>query len=119
MNQTQTVDRNDWAAFAAEFTKMHEGKTARLEALDSDSGDQYAAENLPFQGMSLESKGSEAGSLILMLGTEEADHIERIIQAPPCLRAHEPPTEPGLQIEAGGGEPTLLLHLTPLLAITG
>ena len=110
-NNTQNIERGEWAAFAEEFSKQHAGATASLESVGADEGDQYAAENLPFVGMTLESKGSAAGSLVLMLGTESADHIERLIAAPQSLMVHVTPVgETVLEIKASD-EPTLLLHL--------
>ncbi len=110
-NDTQEIERGEWAAFAEKFSKQHEGATATLEAVGSDVGDQYAAENLPFVGMTLERKGSDAGALTLMLGTEGADHLERLIAAPQSLRVHVSPNgETVLEIKADD-EPTLLLHL--------
>ena len=117
MDQTQTIDKGNWAAFAEDFSKQHAGETATLEMVGSDVGDQYAAENLPFVGMSLESKGSDAGSLVLMLGTEGEDSMERFIAGPKSLQVHVTPEgETVVEIEAED-EPTLLLHLTPLTAL--
>jgi len=117
MNQTQTIERGDWAAFAEEFSKLHAGENASLEMIGPDIGDQYAAQNLPFVGMTLEAKGSAAGSLTLMLGTEGNDHLERLIAGPQSLEVHlTPEGETILHIQAAD-EPTLLLHLTPLVAL--
>jgi hypothetical protein len=110
-NETLEIERGGWAAFAEDFSKQHGGETATLESIGADDGDQYPAENLPFVGMTLESKGSAVGSLIVMLGTEGAEHIERLIAAPKSLRVHvSPGGETTLEIEADD-EPTLLLHL--------
>ena len=117
MNETQTIERENWAAFAEDFSKQHAGETASLEMLGTDTGDQYAAENLPFVGMTLEAKGSDAGSLVLMLGTEGPDHLERFIAGPKSLEVHVTPDgETVLKIEADD-EPTLLLHLQALAAL--
>lgn len=117
MNQTQTIERGDWAAFAEDFSKQHAGANASLEMVGSDIGDQYAAENLPFVGMTLEAKGSAAGSLTLMLGTEGPDHMERLIAGPQSLEVHVTPEgKTILQIQVAD-EPTLLLHLMPLTAL--
>ena len=116
-NETQIIDKSDWAAFAEQFSEQHAGETATLEMVGTDVGDQYAAENLPFVGMSLEQKGSDAGSLVLMLGTEGEDSMERFIAGPKSLQMHVTPEgETVLQIEAED-EPTLLLHLTPPAAL--
>ena len=117
MNETQEIERSEWAAFAEDFSKQHAGETATLEAIGIDAGDQYAAENLPFVGMTMERKGSDAGALVLMLGTEGADHMERLIAAPQSLQVHVTPDgETVLKIKADD-EPDLLLHLLPLTAL--
>jgi|GEM_PF-1176460 len=117
MNQTQTIERGDWAVFAEDFSKQHAGENASLEMVGSDIGAQYAAENLPFVGMTLEAKGSAAGSLTLMLGTERPNHLERVIAGPQSLEVHlTPEGETILKIQATD-EPTLLLHLAPLIAL--
>jgi hypothetical protein len=116
-NQTQTIDRGNWAAFAEDFSKQHAGETATLEMIGTDVGDQYAAQNLPFVGMTLESKGSDAGALVLMLGTEGDKNMERFIAGPKSLKVHVTPEgETIVEIEAAD-EPTLLLHLMPLAAL--
>ncbi len=112
-NDTQEIAQADWATFAAEFTKEHRGKIATLEALDTDLGDQYAAENLPFVGITLETKGSDSGALIVTLGTEETDTLERSVQSLKSLRVHATEAETVLQIQSNGEEPTFLLHLMP------
>ena len=117
MNETQNIDRSEWATFAEDFSKQHAGESATLEMVGSDVGDQYAAENLPFVGMTLEAKGSDAGYLTLMLGTEGKDHMERLIAGPQSLEVHVTPNgETILQIKAAD-EPTMLLHLMPLVAL--
>lgn len=117
MNLTQTIKRGDWVSFAEGFSKQHAGELAALEMVGLDSGDQYAAENLPFVGMTLETKGSDAGYLTLMLGTEGSDHLERLIAGLQSLEVHvTPDSETILQIKATD-EPTMLLHLMPLTAL--
>jgi hypothetical protein len=117
MNETQTIERGDWAAFAEDFSKQHAGENATLEMVGSDVGDQYAAENLPFVGMTLEAKGSEAGSLTLMLGTEGTNHLERLVAGLQSLELHVTPDGGTvLQIKAAD-ETTMLLHLAPLTAL--
>ncbi len=116
-NETQEIERGEWAAFADNFTKQHAGASATLEMVGTDVGDQYAAENLPFVGMTLERKGSDAGALTLMLGTEGNDHLERLIAGPKSLKVHVTPAgETVLEIMAED-EPTLLLHLQTLTAL--
>lgn len=114
---TLEIGREEWPSFLDEFSRQHQGEMATLEAMSEDVGDQTETP-LPFGGISFDAKGSAAGTITLMLGTERGDHIERAVAAPTHVRlklAGEA-TPLVLEIEAEG-EPTLLLHLEPCLAL--
>ena len=118
MENEQEIEQSQWAAFAEEFTRHHAGETASLESLSSDAGDQLAAENLPFVGLTLETKGSAAGTFSLSLGTEENSHMDRTISGPRSLRLHQNAQTGAttLKVEAEDDE-VLLLHLQPMTAL--
>ena len=114
---TQQIPRNEWPAFFDSFSRQNEGALASLESLSADIGDQQT-QTMPFQGISYESRGSDAGAIIIMLGTEADDHLERTISNPTTVYL-KPAGEAGptvLEIEADG-EPTVLLHLAPAIAL--
>ena len=45
---------------------------------------------MPFQGISYESRGSDAGAIIIMLGTEADDHLERRSPNPSAVNSSLP-----------------------------
>jgi hypothetical protein len=108
---TQRISRADWPTFFDTFSHQNEGALAALETLSDDIGDQQT-EALPFQGISFETKGSDTGAIIIMLGTEASSHVERVIPAPTAIYL-KPDGEAGpavLEI-LSEGEPTTLLHI--------
>ena len=114
---TQTINRDDWASFFDTFSHENEGALAALETLSDDDGDQQT-QALPFQGISFETKGSDTGAIIIMLGTDASSHIERVITAPTAVY-FKPDGEAGpavLEI-LSEGVPATLLHLQPMAAL--
>ena len=111
------IERDRWQDYLDEFSKRNRGRAARIEVLSEDLGAQEAAEMLPFEGISFESKGSLAPSIEIMFGgTGAADsrHLTRtVIEARrivPKLGADG--REEALEIEAGDGTRTILVFET-------
>lgn len=48
MTEATTIDRTGWGSFFDLLTTDHRGKTAAIELVDADFGDQYETERLPF-----------------------------------------------------------------------
>ena len=114
---TQAISRDEWPAFFDAFSRQNEGALATLETLSDDTGDQQT-QALPFQGISFDKNGSDAGAIIVMLGTDASSHVERIIPTPTAVYL-KPAGEAGpavLEILADG-EPTVLLHVQPTVAL--
>ena len=115
---TQEIPREQWPAFLDEFSRLNEGYMASLETLDEEAGD-LTTDPLPFQGISLETKGSAVGTIMIMLGTEGDDHTERAVPNPTALML-KPAGEAGpavLEIKTSDNM-TLLLSLEPAPALT-
>lgn len=113
---TQEIDRPTWPVFFDEFSRQNEGAMARIETVGSDVGDQRT-ETLPFQGISFDAKRSDAGAVIIMLGTAEDDHIERMIAATSVkLKPANGTCCDVLEIQADNG-PTTLLHIERVPAL--
>lgn len=115
---TQEIDRATWPVFFDEFSRQNEGAMARIETIGTDVGDQRT-ETYPFQGITFEQKGSDIGSVIIMLGTADNDHIERMIDAKSVkLKPANGTCCDVLEIQASEG-PTTLLHIERVLALPG
>ncbi len=114
------IERDQWQTFLDEFSQRNQLRPVRLEVI-SELGAQEEARYLPFIGATLETKGSEAGSIEIMLGGETANeprqlnhviqHVERIAPLPGTTTVEE-----GLAIEDKEGTRTLL-HFEKLVEI--
>jgi hypothetical protein len=107
------IDEKQWKSFLDEFTKRNQFRTTRLELI-GDIGAQEEEEYLPLVGVSLESKGSDAGSVIVILGGETAAdqrHFEHLIADVERIAplASETGVEGGLGFEDRNGNKTLLI----------
>jgi hypothetical protein len=106
---TQEIDKSEWTTFFAEFSDRHEGRMTTLQLLGADIGAQEAASNLPFVGITTDLKGSEVGSITIMLGTETENNFQHTLTTPTIVRL-----KPGdgaaeaLEIESND-DPTVLL----------
>jgi hypothetical protein len=106
------IERNRWKNFLDEFTKRNQFRATRLEIV-GEIGAQEEAQYLPLVGVTLERKGSEAGSIEVVLGGETAkDHrrVEHLIQSPERIAPLIGPSgfEEGLGFEDKEGGKTLL-----------
>jgi hypothetical protein len=107
------IERDQWKDFLDEFSKRNQGRATRLQVI-GEIGAQEEEEYLPLIGVSLDPKGSAAGSVEIILGGEgPADdrHVEHIVsnvqKIAPLIGATG--LEDGLGFENQEGEKTLLL----------
>ena len=109
------IEQDRWQAFLDDFSKRNQFRATRVEIVGDEVGAQEEEDFLPLVGVSLETKGSDAGSVVVMLGGESANdqrHIERRIEnvqriAP--LVGETSGLEQGVGFEDADGERTLLL----------
>src|ERR1700704_3093572 len=107
------IEQDQWKSFLDEFSKRNQLRTTRLEVV-SELGDQQEEEYLPLLGVSLETKGSAAGSVEIILGGETAAderHVEHIVNKVQRIAPLIGLTglEDGLGLEDQEGGKTLLL----------
>jgi len=113
------IEQDRWKEFLDDFSRRNELRATRLEVIDSEAGVQEEEEFLPLVGVSFEPKGTEAGSVVVILGGENERHVERRIEhvqriAP--LVGENSGLEAGLGFEdADGGRTLLLLEQLPEL----
>src|SRR5258705_3707133 len=75
------IEQDQWKTFLDEFSKRNQLRATRLEIV-GEIGAQEEEEYLPLIGVSLETKGTAAGSVEVILGGESpADdrHVEHMI----------------------------------------
>ncbi len=115
---TREIAAPDWQAFADEFSKHHQGTVATVEVISPDLGAQEEARALPFVGISFDDRGSERGSITLLLGTDPDAHAEHRIEHPEriWLRTGGDGESDAIEIEAADNTKTILL-LQPIPAL--
>ncbi len=68
------IQQEQWQAYLDGFSKRNSGRMADLQILSDELGTQEQAEMLPFEGITLDTKGFLASSVEIMLGgTGSAD----------------------------------------------
>jgi Family of unknown function (DUF5335) len=107
------IEQKQWKTFLDDFTKRNQFRATRLEIV-GEIGDQEEEKYLPLVGVSFEPKGSDAGSVVVVLGGEtvkDQRHIEHLITRVQQIAPFIGPTglEDGLGFETQEGEKTLLL----------
>ncbi len=107
------IEQDQWKTFLDEFSKRNQLRATRLEVI-GEIGAQEEEEYLPLIGVSLERKGTAAGSVEVILGGESpADdrHVEHMIsnvqKIAPLIGVSG--FEDGLGFEDEEGGKTLLL----------
>jgi sulfur carrier protein ThiS len=113
------IERDQWNSFLTEFSKRNQLRPTRLEEVGS-LGDQEEETYLPLLGVSLETKGSRAGSIVVLLGGEtakeerHADHVVEDVQRITPLVGIKG-FEDGLGFETRDGKTLLLFEQLPEL----
>ncbi|HJT66793.1 MAG TPA: DUF5335 family protein [Pyrinomonadaceae bacterium] len=106
------IEQDRWQSFLDDFSKRNQLRATRLEVVDSEAGAGEEEEFLPLVGVSFEKKGSDAGSIVVILGDKNDRHVEHRIEnvqriAP--LVGEDTGLEAGLGFEDEDGSRTLLL----------
>jgi hypothetical protein len=112
------IQQEQWQAYLDGFSKRNSGRIADLLILSEELGTQEEAEMLPFEGITLETKGSLASSVEIMLGgtgsadkrnlTHTVTQVRRIV---PKIGADG--REDALELEADEGAKTIIIFKTP------
>src|SRR5690349_7084407 len=106
------IEQDRWQRFLDDFSKRNQLRATRLEVVDSEAGTGEEEEFLPLVGVSFEKKGSDAGSVVVIVGDRSDRHVEHRIEnvqriAP--LVGEDTGLEAGLGFEDEDGSRTLLL----------
>ena len=103
------VDRAQWSAYLAQFTRENRGAHARLEVLGGEVGYQVETENRPFDGIGADFKDNE-DTVWVYFGSTPDDHLAHGIQNVTAIRVRPPEGLFGaaVLIEAQDGTKTLL-----------
>ena len=107
------IEQDQWKSFLEEFSKRNQSRTTRLEVIGGEIGAQEEEQFLPLVGVSLESKGSDAGDVVIILGGDTALDLRHIEHRVEQVERIAPITggsglEDGLGFEDREGNKTLL-----------
>lgn len=110
------IERDQWKTFLDEFSKRNQARPTKLEVV-GEIGAQEQEAYVPLVGISLDPRGSAAGSLeVILAGQTSADkrRVEKVISNVERLAPILGTTvlEQGLAIEDRRGTKTLLLFET-------
>ena len=80
---TREISRDHWPAFFDDFSRARAGSLVTIELVSDPQADpQFEARRLPLVGLSYDPKGSGAGHIEIMVGTEGSDHVTHTITQP-------------------------------------
>ena len=119
------IQQEQWEAYLDSFSKRNSGRMADLQILSDELGTQEEAKMLPFEDITVETKGSLASSVEIMLGGTGPADKRNLTHTVTQVRRIVPKTgvdgrEDALEIEARDGAKTILIFKTvPQLQETG
>ncbi len=108
---THEIPRSQWREFFDSFSRDHEGWTTSIEVTGTDvPGDQIEADELPLEGISADTKGSEPDAIEITVGRDPADQVTHIVHDASRVRFEqmEAGMHEGLEIGSATGERTIL-----------
>ncbi|EPX63567.1 hypothetical protein D187_005974 [Cystobacter fuscus DSM 2262] len=76
----QEIPREQWADYLARISKQEHDEWVRVESISPEMGDQPLSERLPLVDIMLETKGSEAGAVQIIVGRENESITHRILE---------------------------------------
>jgi hypothetical protein len=108
------IPRDQWQTYLEGFSKRNSGRPVNLEVLSEELGDQEEAQMLPFEGITLETKGSEGASVEIMLGSTGAADDRNLTHTMSQVQLIVPKVgtdgrEEALEIEAEDGTKIILV----------
>ena len=108
------IKQEQWQSFLDDFSKRNQSRATRLEVVGNEIGAQTEEDYLPLVGVSFEQKGSDAGSVVIILGGERSGtqrHVEHLVEQVERIAPITGVTgvEDGLGFEDRDGNKTLLI----------
>jgi hypothetical protein len=117
---TESIPRDRWTTFFDHFSKDYRGSTAVLEVIGIDVGDQIAADEQVFNGISADEKDGE-NRIAIQMGSSADDTTSHAVEEPTevWLSAAEGHAGMTLDIRAADGVSWLLRFPPPARTSAG
>ena len=108
--ETLDIPRSQWQNSLIDLSRQYQGWAVILEEMLGELGDQYASKEMPLQGLSLETKGSEKGDILVELGDSPHEYMVHHVDHPSALRVTvtKPGDEADNEIESEDGTTTIV-----------
>ncbi len=108
--RTESIPPENWSNFFNEFNRDHLDWLVTIETMQNAESETLAAQ-LPFQGISFDTKGSRTSSLEISVGDAGKPHVAHWVHLPFHIRKVENPDGSlHVLIEPADGGPTIV-HL--------
>ena len=106
----QEIAPNQWVSFFNDLGKQYQGWAVTIEVLSPELGDQHRVDNLPFQGISYDPAGSQAGDILIETGDAGTPYETHLVHRPRIVRVAttQPGAEVDVEIESEEGYTTLV-----------
>jgi hypothetical protein len=109
--ETRIIPEDQWTDYFEGLNHGYNGWAATIRVLHGELGPQSLAMNLPFQGISFDTKGTRPSSVQISAGNRHGHHLNHVIDLPLHIRQTEEPNGSiDVQIEPANG-PVTLIHL--------
>jgi uncharacterized protein DUF5335 len=109
--ETYNIPETEWTEFFNHLNHDRDGWIATIRVLHGQYGPQRIAMNLPFRGISFDTKGTRPSSLQISAGERNGSHVHHVVDLPLHIRQTEEPNGSiDVQIEPATG-PVTLVHL--------
>jgi hypothetical protein len=107
---THEIPQDQWVPYFNDVSRLYQGWSTTIEVLAGTLGDQREAEDVPFQGMSLETKGSECGDVLVEIGDAGTSYEVHHVDHPMIVRGAELQlgAETDIEIESEDGIVTIV-----------
>jgi len=107
---TQEIPKENWQAYFAKLAEQYAGWVTSVEALHRELGDQHVMDGLPFQGISYDSAGSQAGDILIEAGDLGTPFETHLVHQPTVVRiaVTQPGAEADVEIASAEGYTTLV-----------
>jgi hypothetical protein len=110
--ETRTIPEDQWSDFLNDFNRENAMRTVSIQIFSQTHWPRLVAENLPFQGISFDTKGTRSSAVHISAGDTPETHMSHVIDMPLYIRqADEPDGAIDLHIEPAEGGTTTLIRI--------